>query len=248
MREITKNKSAASAILVSAVIICIIIAGVIGAYYLIQPTNPSNSPTTEPSTETPSTTPSSSPQSPASQVIANFEHTGANLTNYVMNIYDGNGNAQEAYIEEMGTNEGTYNGTACWLLRSVTTFDTTARYDTLAISKDSLQAIHLNTTVYSGGTSTSNQTDIDPAQTKIIANRLTQPVDQESIVGYETVTVNAGTFTNCAKAVITDSQVTANIWVNPDVPLWGIVKMEVYSNQKLIMSMQLDYINPDIIG
>jgi hypothetical protein len=54
----------------------------------------------------------------------------------------------------------------------------------------------------------------------------TAVIDPNTIVGQESVTVPAGTFT-CQKATTTDTSTSTvnNVWINSDVPMWGIVKM-----------------------
>jgi len=51
-------------------------------------------------------------------------------------------------------------------------------------------------------------------------------IDPNTIVGQETITVTAGTF-NCQKAVTTDTTTGAvnTVWINADIPVWGIVKI-----------------------
>jgi hypothetical protein len=59
------------------------------------------------------------------------------------------------------------------------------------------------------------------------------------VVGYETVTVEAGTFTNCVKVEVTEEKQLIRTWAHESVPIYGMAKSEFYSENELEMVMKL---------
>ena len=252
--NIKMNKSALSKMLAIAIIIIVVIVVVAGAYYysttLNPSTNPSPSPSATPSatpaqTTTPSSTaaPSASPTvapsasqspttsptaqpSPSTQPIANFR-AGA-YANYTIKTYDKvTGNETSNMPMNWQITEGTANGTNVW----VVTMSTTVTSDN--VTMDSFIIMNIDKTTYkpvsgqmkviSDGITILDQTiDLSSPQ----YNATASAIDPNTIIGTESITVAAGTF-NCQKATTTDSTTGAvnNVWLNSNIPVWGIVKM-----------------------
>ena len=65
-------------------------------------------------------------------------------------------------------------------------------------------------------------------------------VDPQTIIGQETITVPAGTFT-CDKAIVTDETtgIITHLWYNADVPIVGLVKFETFNDNQLITAREL---------
>ena len=119
--------------------------------------------------------------------------------------------------------EGTYKTQNCWLL--TTDSDQTAEGETTSsttiiyLSKTTLKGVRLE--MYMNGellygydindTSTTNPET--PSQ-----------IDPNTIISYETITVPAGTFTNCAKASVTSTTGIAYVWGHQNVPIYGLGK------------------------
>lgn len=226
-KNLLKDNSAISTVLAVALVIIVLVAGIIAAYYF---TNLNTSSTPSQAEEQ---------SGPLTEPVANFQN-GAYI-NYAVKYYDEAGQVimQNTTLKETIA-EGSYNGTECWKLIDVitTTIENgaTASINTLYVSKDSLEAIHLSVKNYTNNDVTyENELDINFTQ-NLIGILITKAIDPQNVTNYET----AGTFTNCAKATITVAEETTYVWVHPDVPAWGIVKMETYNQGKLIMRMELD--------
>jgi hypothetical protein len=84
-----------------------------------------------------------------------------------------------------------------------------------------------------------SQQEFDPAQAPEEAGEPPEPVDLSYSVGRETVTVTAGTFEDCIKTEVTTEGQTVHVWVHPDVPVWGVVKVEAYIDGEKTLSMEL---------
>jgi len=134
--------------------------------------------------------------------------------------------------------EETYNGVACWLLSMTSTYENTKTVLTWWISKDESKPVHGRMQMYSDDKLMFEQ-EFDPTQAPPQAGEAPKPVDVQYIVGQETITVIAGTFVNCAKMEVTTEDMVTDTWVHPDVPIWGMVKTEVYKDGKLITTMEL---------
>ena len=233
-------------VVVSAVALAYIATGGFGA------NNPSTSPSASPSgsaTASPSTSSSASAtQTPSptgsptatssSQSYVSFKD-GA-WANYKLVTYSED-LSYESQIKER-IDEETYNGILCWLMTSTTEStiegETTTTATKIWMSKNSLQGIHMrmeiNGVVWM---------DEDLNETSTTETGTTGEIDPNTIMSYETITVTAGTFTNCAKASTTttmDSQTNVSyMWAHQDVPIFGLVKMETYVNQELSSLMEL---------
>ncbi len=144
--------------------------------------------------------------------------------------------------EKESISEGTYNGQNCWLL--ITDMDqtnegqTTSSTTIIYLSKSTLHGVRYE--MYMNGELIYGY---DLNDTSTTNPGTTGEIDPNTIISYETKTVAAGTFTDCAKASITTTTSagtnTATIWAHQNVPVYGLVKMETYSGQQLTMTMEL---------
>ena len=224
-----KSKSAVSMILVAVVIVIIIIAAVAGAYYYTTTQTPSTSPSPSPSaTATPSTSPSASPSAspsvtpgPTALPIANF-HAGA-YANYTITTYD---NVTGLETSSMPFNWAVSDGNTNWVLTMSTTVtsDNTTTDSLLIynIDKATNQPTSARIEAVSGGIVIINET-IDLSSPTYNTTGSAE-INPNTIVGQESITVAAGTF-NCEKAVTTETGTTSTVWINSNIPIWGIVKM-----------------------
>lgn len=137
--------------------------------------------------------------------------------------------------------EETYSGVNCWVLSYTTTMEqqgmTMKNVVTWWMAKSDLHAVHGRTQTYVNDNLVSQQ-EFDPEQ----APKGTEPPEPANVnyaVGYETITVLAGTFTNCIKVEVTKEGHLVRMWAHPNVPVWGFVKMEGYEDSKLSMTMEL---------
>jgi len=134
--------------------------------------------------------------------------------------------------------EETYDGTVCWLLSMTTTIDETRSVVTWWMSKAALKLVHGRIQMYVDDNLVFEQ-EFDPTQAPQQAGEAPEPVDVQYVVGQETITVAAGTFVNCWKAEVKTDDTVTNSWVHPDVPIWGMVKTEMYQDGELSMTMEL---------
>jgi hypothetical protein len=190
---------------------------------------------------TPTATPQTTPQPTSTsggnnEGYANFRD-GA-WANYTIKTYDESGTvALETHLKE-SVDSGTYQGAACWLLTTAqdqtyggyTSTTKTIYY----LQKSNLQGLHVK--IYYNDVLTS---EYDLNQTTTTDPGTTGEIDPNTIVSYETITVPAGTFANCAKAQFTSPSGNANVWAHLDVPVFGLVKMTMYSGTTLSMSEEL---------
>jgi hypothetical protein len=241
-----KSKSAVSMILVAVVIVIIVVAAAAGAYYLTQQ-NPSASPTPSPSaTATPTVSPTATPaasaaptSSPTTSPIANFK-AGAyaiyNTTTYTEGVATVSG-------LNFTIGEDTFNGTPCWTLITTAGNDTSNVVITERVSKSNTSEILGNVTMklYQNGVLT-YETEFNPA-TDSTTGIGTEEINPQTIIGQETITVPAGTF-NCMKASVTSTTTTTNdsvttLWINQNVPAFGMVKGEEKVNGTLSSTLEL---------
>jgi len=219
-RNIVHNVSAVSKVLVAAVAFIVVVAGVVGVYYLTLPSSPKEN-------------------DPYSQATANF-HAG-NHVEYLLKTYDTNGSASSESQAKWSVEEGVYNETSCWLL-GIDNSETSSEgvnsetLLTVYLSKSTLERVHvkvqmfLNDNLVFTDESDPDSTDYDdmiPMQFPV------------QYVAYETVTVPGGTFSGCGKVSDADSGSVFNAWIHKDVPVWGIVKMESYQGETLVSTMEL---------
>lgn len=134
--------------------------------------------------------------------------------------------------------EEVYDGVDCWLL-SQTTITTQEQVTmkmiyTFWISKTDYKAQHYRYRIYSDDQLVMEQ-EGDPAEAPAGEP---EPIDVSYSVGVETVTVPAGTFPGCTKVEVKNEFVSIT-WVHETVPIWGLVKSEMYLDEELQTSMEL---------
>lgn len=236
------NKSGVSTTIAVIVIVTIVIvAGIVCVYYYLNQPSSESTPSENSPSSSPAIQPTIEPSGQTTQSIVNFT-SGLNAK-YTIKTYDSAGKiTQEKNVTETIA-EGTYNGNNCWriIATSQTPDENVQQYYTLYISKSTLEYLHIKTQTYSGSVVTSeNETD-DPSQAKI-ALVLAEAVDPQTFVETETLTVTADTFENTTKAMTTNAEETIYIWIHPNVAGYGLVRMESYSNEKLLRTVELiDY-------
>jgi hypothetical protein len=238
-------------------IVIIVVAIAAGAFLLMQKSpnnpNPSSSPTATPystagTTSTPTANPSSSTSATATpapsssiQAIANFR-SGA-YANYTVTTYDNSTGAQTAsYPMDWAVTDGNVNGVNVWVLTMTTTFTgggSTSKTDIIMnLDKSTYQPISGRLLMVSDGQVIFDQTlDLSSAQSSSPGASV---VDPNTYVGKETITVAAGTFV-CDKAVTTQSGTTSTVWVNSNVPMFGLVKM--VSMEGSIVTSKFELVN-----
>jgi hypothetical protein len=204
--------------------------------------SPSPSATTS---ATPTTTPTplvTAPPSPSGSSSAGYR-VGA-WANYTMKNYDGAGGVTALYNVRYSVAEGMNKGVDCWLLQTVMEFSTgdssSKTITTYWLDKSTMHGVHYKIEIYSGNTLISlTEDDYSPGD----VNDIPTAINPNLAVGQETITVPAGTF-NCIKATTasTDSGNTFVIttWGNSNVPVVGMVKQTMTSNDALIMSTELN--------
>jgi hypothetical protein len=231
--------------LIAAIVIVVIIAAVaVGAYYLTttpSSTNPTPTPTSTP-TSTPTFTPTPTPTSTPSgnNPIVNLR-VGVYAT-YKMTTFASGTESTTSTLKMSVDSEETYNGTSCWVMSMTTETpsgsSTTKVVMTWWMSKAKLEVVHIRMQMYVDDVLQYEQ-EYDPDQASSQTGEPPEPVNPQTILSYETVIVPAGTFANCAKAESVTATTKADIWMHPDIPIWGIVKSETYSNSELQTKMEL---------
>jgi hypothetical protein len=254
-------KSSSKMLYAAIAIVIIVVAAVAGAYILMQksPNNPNPSPTstatpssTAPATSTPSANPASTstPQNtatPAStpapsssaQPITNF--VAGKWVNYTVTTYS-EGTQSAVMYEKESVDQEFYNGIDCWTITMAT--DQVSEGQTMTsvtkiwMSKSTLEGVHMRSE-YNGVVII----DEDLNATSTTDPGTTGQIDPSTIVSYETITVAAGTFPDCAKAAITTTTPagtsTSNVWSSQNVPIFGLVKMETFLNGQLSSTTEL---------
>jgi hypothetical protein len=138
--------------------------------------------------------------------------------------------------------EGTYSGTACWLLKVEMEMneggDTIKTVMTYWMNKNTLEGIHMKTQMYTNDELTyEHEEDITPGE----GGDMPKPIDISTSMGHETITVPAGTF-DCTKVTITGTTATTSEWINSNIPVIGLVKMESTSGGVVTSTTELiDY-------
>jgi len=158
--------------------------------------------------------------------------------NYTLKTYNETGAVTlEAHLKE-SVDSGSYKGAACWLL--TTAQDQTYEGYTSTIKtiyylqKSNLQGLHVK--IYYNDILSS---EYDLNETTTIDPGITGEIDPDTIISYQTITVAAGTFVDCAKAQVTSPSGGATVWAHKNVPVYGLVKMEIYTGALLTMSEEL---------
>lgn len=243
------------AIVIIGIIVIIAIAGAAFYYLMLPYPSPTPSPTPKPTTTPPSTptatpTPTSSPTptytptpppSPSVKPIINLR-VGA-YAEYIQMVYTDEG-TMEMQIKYSVDGEETYNGVNCWVLSLTSTMEQQSmKMKTMLtwwMAKSDSHAVHGRIQTYLNDNLMYEQ-EFDPKNAPQQAGEPPKPIDVSHTVGYETITVPAGTFANCIKSRIevTTKGVVSYSWVHPNVPIWGIVKSEIYEDSEKTMTMEL---------
>jgi hypothetical protein len=143
-------------------------------------------------------------------------------------------------------NEETYSGVNCWVLSYTVTMEQEGmKMKTVVtwwVAKSDLQAVHGRMRTYVND-NLIYEKEFDPEQAPAEAGEAPEPVDVSYAVGYETVTVPAGTFVNCVKVKMETTaegkHMVSYSWAHPNVPVFGMVKSETYEDGELYMTMEL---------
>ena len=106
------------------------------------------------------------------------------------------------------------------------------------IAKSDSHMVHGRIQIYAGDTLVQTR-EIESTQTPEEGETPLGPIDVNYVVGYETVTVEAGTFTNCVKVEVTEEEQLIRTWAHESVPIYGMAKSEFYSENELAMVMEL---------
>lgn len=203
------------------------------------PTTPTASPTSPPAA---SPTPSPTPPSPTTttipiQPIVNFR-AGA-YAEYLMKTFM-DSKVMEGTYKLSIDGEEEYKGTMCWLLSMTVTQERIKTVVTWWIAKTGYKPVHGRMQAYMDDKLVLQQ-EFDPGEAPPQVGEAMEPkpVDIRYAIGYETITVTAGTFMNCIKVEVKSEDMASTIWVHSNVPIWGMVKSETYKGGKLMMEMEL---------
>lgn len=203
----------------AAIVLAIVVVSAIGIYYSALATN--------------NKSPSDGSSGSSTQTLDNLRV--GDYANYTVKEYENDAVTTEYPVTWM-VDEGTYNGADCLVM--TITADTTATSKTIIywyMDKETYQGLTMKTQVY-----------VDDALISENESEFTQAaayIDPQTIVGQETVTVSAGTFT-CDKVVVSDATTssTTTQWYSTDVPIVGLVKLETYEANQLSTTRELiDY-------
>jgi hypothetical protein len=246
MPRITRSKKAISKILVAAAAILIIVVATAAVYYGTLPATTSKSPAPTPSptlTVTPTQTPtqtSTTLPSPTSNTTAIENFAAGKTANYITKQYNSTTGSLDLEIDVNYTLiDYSFDGSPAWLWNEISnTVVDNVTYEFVnswSLNKTDLSALHLASlqivnNTFSGSYETSSVTSVDTA---------IQQIDPATYTGIEDVTVPAGTFTNCIKAVTTEDSDVITTWIRADVPFWGIVKQQITTNNILTLSIEL---------
>ncbi|MEM2405745.1 MAG: hypothetical protein QXR05_11480, partial [Candidatus Methanomethylicia archaeon] len=204
------------------------------------PTSPTPSPTTITLPSTP-TTPISSPTSPTPspiQPIVNFK-VGAYAEYIMKGIEDDELTVMGTYKLSVDSEEN-YKGNLCWLLSMTITQreEETKMITTWWITKTEYNFVHGRMQVYVGNNLVMQQ-EFDPGEMPSGVEE-PEPIDVRYTTGYETITVPAGTFINCLRVEVSgEGGVVVKTWAHSSVPIWGVVKTEMYEDNVLTMTTEL---------
>jgi hypothetical protein len=225
-------------LLVVALLIVIIVVSAGVLFYLATNQSSSGGPTPTPTgtaTPTPtgtgaSPTPTStSPSATPSGTNPTANWRAGSWAQYAIKTYE-DGELSGEGTMKYSLDEGTYSGTACWLLKYETETaqegSTAKTVMTYWMSKSTLEGIHVKTQMYTDNVLIYEyEDDITPGE----GGDVPQPIDMTTVTTYETITVTAGTF-NCGKVTVTTADGSTSSWASADVPIIGLVKMESIYN------------------
>jgi len=164
--------------------------------------------------------------------------------NYTIRNYDTDGitvasemNMKES-IGEGSPSEGAHVGQNCWKIITDQTAEGGTSTSIIYLAKNTMQGVRyelwMNNQLLYGydlnATSTTNP-------------GTSGQIDPSTVISHESCTVPAGTFADCMKAKTTNTfggtTTTSYMWAHQNVPVWGLVKLESYSNDVLTSVMEL---------
>ncbi|MEM2909647.1 MAG: hypothetical protein QXO01_01070 [Nitrososphaerota archaeon] len=224
------SKKAFSKTVAVIAIVVIIIAVAAAAYFLIPKTIPPTQPPTPTPTPTPSPTPTPTP-TPTKPVL-NFR-VGA-YSEYLVKTLTDEGMVELTYKMSVDGEES-YGGKNCWILTLTYVQEETKMIIYVWINKIEYEVVHILMRMYENDKLIMEQ-ELDPEEA---AQNLPHPVDLQYITSYETLTVRAGTFVNCLRVETEKEGVLSKVWVHERVPIFGVVKAEIFEDGKLMSSMEL---------
>jgi hypothetical protein len=181
---------------------------------------------------TPAATPSGSTQ------VGSYK--AGTWAQYALKGYDEGELASESTLK-YAIDEGTYSGTACWLMTVETESQEsgTKSVTTYWMDKSTLQGIHMKIQMYVDDVLVyETEEDLEPGD----SGDIPEPIDFSTATTSETITVPAGTF-NCGKVSITTNisgaTHTTSTWASASVPILGLVKTESLSDSAVVSTMEL---------
>ncbi len=239
----SKMDSRKMLVIVLLLVIIIVSAGVL--FYLATNQSSSNgNPTPTPTgTATPTPTGTGATPTPTATPSGNTETGGykaGTWVQYALKAYDEGELVSESTLK-YAVDEGTYSGTACWLMTIETESQEseTKSVTTYWMNKNTLQEIHMKMQMYVNGELLyETEEDIEPGD----SGDMPEQIDVNTAAIYETITVPAGTF-NCGKMSITTSVSgvtrTTSTWASAEVPITALVKTESIADGAVTSTMEL---------
>ncbi|MBS7631697.1 hypothetical protein KEJ47_09070 [Candidatus Bathyarchaeota archaeon] len=134
--------------------------------------------------------------------------------------------------------EETYNAVNCWRLSMTMVQAPMKTVLTWWMAKSDLHMVHGRLQMYMNQTLVQTQ-EFDPSQAPEQGGEPPAPINVDYVVGYETVTVQAGTFTDCVRVEVEQEEQLVRSWAHQNVPIFGLVKSEVYTDSELVMVLEL---------
>ena len=229
------SKAISKTIVVIAVIVIAIAVAVVA---LLPISGPTPTPTPTPTTSTPTTpeSPTPTPTTPLIQPIANFK-IGA-YAEYIMRVSEDSTSMEGKYRLSVDGEEN-YKGNLCWLLSITIIQEDMKMVTTWWITKTEYEVVHGRMQMYMNDRLVMQQ-EFDPGEKPPEAREEPKPIDVNYATGYETITVPAGTFINCIRVEVMEAEGgIVKTWAHSSVPIWGLVKTEVYDKGELVMTMEL---------
>ncbi len=236
-----KRDSRRILVVVLLLVIIIVSAGVL--FYLATSQSPSTgNPTPTPKvTPTPTgtgATPTPTATSSGDNQVGSYK--AGTWAQYALKAYDEGELVSESTLK-YAIDEGTYSGTACWLMtiETETQESGTKSVTTYWTDKSTLQAIHMKMQMYVNGDLVyETEEDLEPGD----SGDMPEQIDLSTATSSETITVPAGTF-NCGKTSITTNisgvTRTTSTWASAQVPITALVKTESLSDGAVISTMEL---------
>ena len=233
------SKAISKTIVVIAVIVIAIAVAVVALLPISGPTPTPTTTTLITSTPTTPKSPTPTPTTtttPLIQPIANFK-IGA-YAEYIMRVSEDSTSMEGKYRLSVDGEEN-YKGNLCWLLSITIIQEDMKMVTTWWITKTEYEAVHGRMQMYMNDRLVMQQ-EFDPEKKPPEAGEEPEPIDVNYATGYETITVPAGTFINCIRVEVMETEGSVvKTWVHSSVPIWGLVKTEAYDKGELVMTMEL---------